>query len=414
MLCTPSDVNIKARWIAPMSGSEELLENHTLVIGDGRILDVLPHSAAAERFAPRIELERPAHLVMPGLVNARTRLAPPAGLASMEGFWADGALLGIANMVRTGTTSFCDVGLFPQEAAAVAIAQGLRAVIGLPVSASPSAWAQSPGEYLTRALGLRDEYRDHPSISTRFALLGAAHLDDESLGRLATLAAELDAGLLVSLHESRHDSETSLRLRRKRPLQRFQDLGLLGPASTVAHAADVDDADLELLLRSGSAVTLSLASDLMRGRGTAAIDALGTAPLRIGLGSDAEHCGPGQDLWSEIRLLALHSPGTSPAGVLGAATRGGAAALGLEAETGTLERGKWADVCCLDLSGPAMQPMLDPLRQLAFAGARDLVSDVWVGGRQLLAEGNLTRLDWPELAARLSSRQTRSAILERA
>ena len=76
MLAAPSDVNIKARWIAPMTGEGELLEAHTLVIRDGRILDVLPHGAAAERYSPRVELERPTHLAMPGLVNARTRLAP--------------------------------------------------------------------------------------------------------------------------------------------------------------------------------------------------------------------------------------------------------------------------------------------------------------------------------------------------
>ena len=88
--------------------------------------------------------------------------------------------------------------------------------------------------------------------------------------------------------------------------------------------------------------------------------------------------------------------------MIAAATRGGAAALGLDAEIGTLEAGKWADLCCLDLAGPATQPVYDPLRQGIFSGGRDLVSDVWVAGRQLLCDGQFTRLDWPSLAARLS------------
>jgi 5-methylthioadenosine/S-adenosylhomocysteine deaminase len=103
--------------------------------------------------------------------------------------------------------------------------------------------------------------------------------------------------------------------------------------------------------------------------------------------------------------MALHSPGMSAASVLGAATRGGAAALGLESETGTLEPGKWADVCCVDLSGPATQPPDDPLLNLVFAGGRDLVSDVWIAGRHLLVEGRFTRLDWPALASRLDSQR---------
>jgi 5-methylthioadenosine/S-adenosylhomocysteine deaminase len=408
MAAIPSDVNIKARWIAPMTGNGEVLEAHTLVIRDGRILDLLPHQAAAERYAARVELDRPDHLAMPGLVNARTRLTPIGVDPAAQGFWVDGALLSIANMLQAGITCFCDAGYFPREAAATAVAQGLRAVVGLPVARHPSTFAQNPGEYLTRALALHDEYRRHPSISTRFAPLGAGSLDDETLGRLAILAAEIDAGLLVSLHESGQDVELSLRHSGKRPLQRLQDLGLLSPAAA-AHATDLDSADLDLLRRSGAAVTLCLASGLKRGRGLPPIEALNVAPMRVSLGSEGGYDGPGQDLWTELKLMALHSPGASAVSVLGAATRGGAAALGLESETGTLEAGKWADVCCVDLSGPAAQPPGDPLRRLVFAGGRDLVSDVWVAGRHLLAEGRFTRLDWPALAARLDPRRAPAA-----
>jgi 5-methylthioadenosine/S-adenosylhomocysteine deaminase len=413
MLAAPSDVNIKARWIAPMTGEGKLLEAHTLVIRDGRILDVLPHGAAAERYSPRVELDRPTHLAMPGLVNARTRLAPFAGESPAEGYWADGALLCIANMLRAGITCFCEAGYFPRDVAATAVAQGLRAVIGLPLAENSSTWARSPGDYLTRALELHDEYKDHSLVSTRFAPLRAGSLADETLERLGILAAELDAGILVSLQESQHEVQASLRLRGQRPLRRFQDLGLLSPALTAAHMTQLDSADLDLVHRSGVAVTFCLASGLMRGHGVPPIEALSVPPLRVSLGSDAEYCGPGQDLWSEIKLMALHSHGASPESVLGAATRGGAAALGLESETGTLEPGKWADVCCLDLAGPATQPLDDPMRRLVFAGGRDLVSDVWVAGRHLLVEGRFTRLDWPELASRLGSQRPSATAARR-
>jgi 5-methylthioadenosine/S-adenosylhomocysteine deaminase len=403
MLATPSDVNIKARWVAPMTGAGEVLDAHTVVIRDGRILDVLPHRAAAERYAPRIELERATHLAMPGLVNARTRLSPTNADPGARGFWADGALLSVANMLKGGITCFCEVGCFPRDAAATALAQGLRAVIGLPVAEQPSDWAQGPGEYLTRALKLHDEYRGHPSISTRFAPLRADSLGDETLGRLAILAAELDAGLLVSLHDPEHAVEGSRRRWNKRPLQRLLDLGLLGPTASASHLTRIDADDLDLVRASGAAVTLCLTSGLKRGEGVPPIDALCAPPMRVSLGSDGEYCGPGQDLWSEMRLMALHSRAATPGSVLVAATRGGAAALGLESETGTLETGKWADLCCIDLSTPATQPMDDPLRRLVFSGGRDLVSDVWVAGRQLLVDGRFTRLDWPELAARLDS-----------
>jgi 5-methylthioadenosine/S-adenosylhomocysteine deaminase len=77
--------------------------------------------------------------------------------------------------------------------------------------------------------------------------------------------------------------------------------------------------------------------------------------------------------------------------------------LGLDADVGTLESGKWADLCCVDLGGPATQPLIDPVTQLVFCGGPDIVSDVWVAGRQLLSAGELIRLDWPSVAARANA-----------
>jgi 5-methylthioadenosine/S-adenosylhomocysteine deaminase len=112
-----------------------------------------------------------------------------------------------------------------------------------------------------------------------------------------------------------------------------------------------------------------------------------------------------------MRLLALITSRMQPSGgpdfsawdALATATRGGAAVLGLDGDVGTLEAGKWADLCCVDLGGPATQPLTEPVTQLVFGGGRDIVSDVWVAGRQLLSAGELTRLDWPGVAARANA-----------
>jgi 5-methylthioadenosine/S-adenosylhomocysteine deaminase len=453
MLKEPSDMHITARWIVPMTGAGELLEEHALVMRDGRILDVLPSSVAAVRYSPRVSLQRPSHLLMPGLVNARTRIAPhfydaaragydaaragydaarpgydaarPGYDAARPGFDAaragydaplagsdaaragaalhfheEGALLAIANLLRGGVTAFCDIGYFPSEVARIAAHQGLRAVIGLPVDDEPSPWAQEPAEYLTRAIKLRDEYKGHPSISTAFAPLRVHALDGATLARIGTLAAELDAGVLASIHGSPQAVAECRARYGSRPLARLERAGLLTPALGASHLARLEADEIELARRAGIGVVLCLASELLRGGGLPALDAL--SPLRTALGTDAETCGPAYDLWSEIRLFALHAAGASnPAAALAAATRGGAAVLGLDAEVGTLEPGKWADVCCVDLAAPGAHAPGDPLRQLALAGGRDWVSDVWVAGRHLLSEGQFTRLDWAALTARL-------------
>ena len=387
-----------------MARRGELLEHHTLVVRDGRILEVLPDAAARERYAPRMVLERPEHLLMPGLINARTRIAPGGRADAAAPFPADAALLSIANMLCGGTTCFGEIGYFPQAAAQTAVAQGMRAMIGLPVAEHPSPWAREPGEYLTRALGLRDEYKGHPTISTGFAPLGAATLSDATFARIGTLADELDAGVLLCMHRSQREIDASIREHGRSPMARLQGLGLLTPALTAAHLVRLDGPDIELAQRGGIGVTLCPASDLRQGNGVAPIAALTAAGLRMSLGSDGAVCGPAQDLWSEIRLIALHAqPPIEPWDVLAAATRTAAAVMGLDAEIGTLEAGKWADLCCLDLRAPPVQPLDDPLRQLVFSGGRDMVSDVWVAGRQLLSKRQFTRLDWQSLAARLSA-----------
>lgn len=415
----PSDMHITPRWILPMSGGRDLLEEHTLVVRDGRILEIVPADAAERRYTPRVALDRPRHLLMPGLINAHTRIGTPPGEAAAPVFSPDLAAAGIASMLKAGVTAFCDVGYFPGEAAHTAVAQGLRAVIGLPVAAQPSAWARGPAEYLTRALKLRDEYKGHPSISTAFAPLRAHTLEDAALARISTLAAELDAGILVALNRSRGDIDESVARHGMRPLARLESLGLLTPALIAVHAVSLEEAELERLRRAGAGIALCLAAGLARGDGLPPIEALAgarAAGVRLGLGSDGASLGAAQDLWSDIKLLALHGRIASEHPVLGArevletATRGGAAVLGLDAEIGTLEAGKWADLCCLDLGGPAMQPALEPLSQVLLAGGRDLVSDVWVAGRQLLSEGQFTRLDWPELAARLKAPGARARM----
>lgn len=389
-----------------MTRRGELLEHHALVMLDGRILDVLPSSAAAERYAPRAVLDLPAHLLMPGLVNAYTRIGSLEPAGEVPQFTPAGGLLSIANMQRAGITCFCDVGYFPRHAAEIAAAQGMRALIGLPVAEHASPWAQAAGEYLTRALRLRDEYKGHPSISTGFAPTSAA-LRDDTYARLRTLADELDAGIFLSLHESQRAIDESALRHGLRPLERLQRLGLLTPALAAAHMVCLSEADIDLARRGGVGATLCLASNMLRGTGLPPVAALAQAELRLGLGSDGAVCGNAQDLWMEIKLLALNVrssvDGALPWDALAAATRGGAAVLGLDGQIGTLEAGKWADVCAVDLSGPATQPLYDPLAQLVFSGGRDMVSDVWVAGRQLLCKGEFTRLDWPSLAAHLGS-----------
>jgi 5-methylthioadenosine/S-adenosylhomocysteine deaminase len=415
-----ADLSIEARWIVPMTTRGRVLENHTLVVLDGRILDLLPTADAAERFAATVAIQRPAHLLMPGMINAHTHAAKSlfrgldSSVAHLEQrfvgpeFVRDGVLAAIAEMLSSGITCFGDRYYYPDQCARTAAEQGIRAVIGLPVAETASPWAKSASEYLAQGLSVRDDYAGHPLISTVFAPHAPDQVSNATFARVATLADELDAGVVIDLHESADEIARSLAVHGVRPIERLWQLGLLTPALNAVHMAHATPADVDLARRTGLGVSLCSQSSLKSEHRFPPLASFAASGIRVGLGTGGA-CR--QDVWGEMQLLALMTPRAHSSGgsdgtawdALTAATRGGAAVLGLDGEVGTLESGKWADLCCVDLAGPATQPLIDPVTQLVFCGGRDIVSDVWVAGRQLLADGELIRLDWPGVAARANA-----------
>ena len=412
-----ADLSIEARWVVPMTSRRQLLEDHTLVVRDGRILDLLPSTDAADRYAATAVVQRPAHLLMPGMVNSHTHAATSlfrgqgAPVASLEErflgpeFVRDGVLSAIAEMLRSGITCFADRYYYPDQTARAAGEQGMRVVIGLPVAETASPWAKSAPEYLTEGLRVRDEYAGHPLISTVFAPHAPHKVSNATFARIATLADELDAGIVIDLHESADAIARSMATYGVRPIERLWQLGLLTPALNAVHMAHATAADAELAQRTGIAVSLCIFSGIQDERRLPPLDAFADSGIRMGLGSGGA-CR-NQDVWGEMKLLALITSGRRRSGepdhagwdALAMATRGGASVLGLDGVVGTLEPGKWADLCCVDVGGPATQPLSDPVAQLAMCGGPGMVSDVWVAGRQLLRDGELTRLDWPRAAA---------------
>jgi 5-methylthioadenosine/S-adenosylhomocysteine deaminase len=411
----PADLRIEVRWIAPMTVRNEVLENHSLMVRDGRILDILPSAIARERYSATTVVQRAAHLLMPGMINTHSnaasllrraaRAATPAldGLKSPQ-FARDCVLAAIAEMLESGVTCFSDSSEYPEETALAAGEQGMRAVVGMPVSESATAWAKTAAQALTRSLELRDQYLGHPLVSMMFAPQRANTLSDETFSRLATLANELDAGVMLELQQSTQEIQECLEKFGLRPMQRLGNLGLLTPALNAVHMVEATAADIDLARHSGISISLCPRANLRSGSALPPIGAL--MGIRLGLGS-AGAVSMSEEIWPDMKLIALMLPAVSAGGdalnawdVLSIATRGGASVLGLEDEVGTLQTGKWADLCCLDLSGPATHPLGDPFTQLLFNGGRDLVSDVWVAGRQLLSDGALTRLDWASAAAR--------------
>ena len=427
----PIDTLITARWVVPIEPDSRVLEDHAVAIHRGQILAVAPTREARARFAAEELIERPAHVLLPGFINAHTRAAMSllrgAAESSSFDYWLnrqvrpleqrwmdaeyvrDGAELAIADMLTSGTTCFADMHLFPEVTAQAASAAKIRACIGLPVADAPNPWAGSANECLAKGIALHDEYRDDPLITTALAPDVDASAD-ETLLRVRRAADELELPVTTRLVEERSLGS----LDRQQVLGRLERLGLLSPLLTAVHAPELEDSELDQLGRVGASVVHCARSAMKLGLSECPASMLKAHNVNWAIGTDSAACSNDLSMLGEMRTAALTARGLFPTlspipshDWLRAATLGGARALGVAEVTGSLLAGKWADLCCIDLSRAHTQPVYDPVAQILFAASRDQVSDVWVAGRCLVQDGRLTHLDLEDVLHRAQYWQAR-------
>ena len=315
-------------------------------------------------------------------------------------FVYDGTLHACAEMLRGGTTCFNDMYFFPEETVRAVEQAGMRACVGLIMIDFPTPWAQTPDEYLSKGIALHDQLRGNSLIRTAFAPHAPYTVSDEPLQRIATYAEELDIPVHMHVHETAHEVEESLNNTGKRPLQRLDELGLINPHLLAVHMTQLNQEEIAHLAEAGVHVVHCPESNLKLASGFCPVQELARAGVNLCLGTDGAASNNDLDMFSEMRTAALLAKAVAgdasalPAeAVLRMATINGARALGLEQEIGSLETGKSADIIAVDLGTLESQPVYHPASQLVYTAGRDQVTDVWVAGRQLLKERELTTID---------------------
>jgi 5-methylthioadenosine/S-adenosylhomocysteine deaminase len=426
------DTLISVDWCIPVEPDRLVLENVSVAIADGRIVGILPTDEAPGSFEAGAVVDRPGHVLVPGFVNAHTHAAMTLmrGLADdlplhrwlKEAVWPaearwvgaemvrDGTRLAIAEMLLSGSTCFSDQYYFPEIVAETAADMNMRAVIGTPVTEYATAWAATPAECLAKGAELvHDPFAEHPLVSTCFAPHSALTVADGTFADLRVLADQLDKPIQMHLHESLDEIESSVAECGRRPLQRLEDLGMVNSSLLAVHAVHVNDAEIQLLAESGVAVAHCPRSNLKLADGIAAAQDLLDAGITVGLGTDGAASNNVLDMPGEMRTAALlakaragRAEALPAASALRMATLDGAAALGIDSVTGSIEPGKWADLACIDLMHVNSQPVYDPISQVVYTVQPHQVRDVWVAGRHQVEGGQLTLIDTQEIVRRTS------------
>lgn len=427
MIDNSSDLIIKPQWIIPIDQSADYLTDHFIHLKDDKI-----HAVAAIKELNKPELQNlktldlPGHAVLPGFVNAHGHAAmslfrgmaddmplmnwlndhiwPAESKWVNEDFVRDGSKLAIAEMLRSGTTCFADMYFFPQVVADVAHEFHTRCRLNTPVLDFPTVWAQSADEYIHKGLEIHDHVRANALISMAFGPHAPYTVADKPLEKIAMLSEELEVGIHMHVNETAQEVRDAITNDGISPLKRLHQLGLLTPKFQAVHMTQVQQDEYELMASTGMHVVHCPESNLKLASGFCPVKKLRDYDINIAIGTDGAASNNDLDMLSEIRTAALLAKAVSQDAssfsaheALTAATLGGAKALNLQDQIGSISSGKQADLIAINLHTPGLLPVYNPISQIVYSAKNTNVNHVWVAGRQLIENGHLKHMDEQEI-----------------
>lgn len=423
---TAIDTIICPKWLLPMESGGGIFEHYALLIHQGNILALLPVSEALEGYTADTILHLTDHVLMPGLINSHAHnpmtlfrgMADDLALMDWlnhhiwpseqrwlgEDFIRDGTELAMLEMLRSGTTCFNENYFFSEVSAQTAAAAGMRAVIGSVVINLPTGYADSLENYLIKMKDFSERWKNHELITPSIHPHSPYMVDDKTFLYLASWAQEKNWVIHTHLHETQEEIDMSLKHYGKRPIRRLYDLGVLSKRLIAVHMCHINEEDLTLLAETGVNIVHCPESNLKLASGFSPVSKFLAQGLNVALGTDGAASNNDLDMFGEMRTAAILAKAVAqdPTALnanqaLEMATRNAAKAFGLEQKIGTLAPGKSADIIAIDLSESNTQPVYHPASHLVYAVNSRQVTDVWVNGKRLLKNRELTTLDEAEI-----------------
>ncbi len=324
-------------------------------------------------------------------------------------YWS--AMLGLVELVKSGTTAIIDIGsvLYPDVLLTAMKESGLRGYSGKMLmdkadGQTPDRLVQSRDEILAELAGLFDRFHgiDDGRVRVHLAPRFSLACSDELQAELGALAQRYDTIIHTHAAETRDENDYAIRVKNMRNIIYLNSLGLLGPRSSLVHCIWVNDEETELLSRSGTNLVTCPSANLKLSSGIAPVERYRRAGINVSIGSDGAPCNNTHDIFAELKLVSLLQkylvgPEALPAQeALKLATVHGAETLLMAEEVGVIEEGRRADLTLLSLDDkPHAMPSegVDIFTRLVYEAKGSDVTDVFVDGRQLLRDGEVTFTD---------------------
>jgi len=416
-----ADLMVTGRYLYLQDKDRTILKNGAVAIRQDTIIETGIASDLAAKYPDTEVLDAEHGLILPGLVNAHTH----AAMAYFRGLADDlplmqwlqdyifpieakltgnmvyqATLLSLAEMIKSGTTSFCDMYLFAKHVALAAEKSGMRAWIGEVFYDFPSP------NYGEVAAGFRyveelfAHYDNHPLVKVTLTPHAVYTCSPDLLRSLKSKADKHDALYIIHLSENDEEVKSAKKHFGVSPVMHLENMGLLDSSVVADHCVMLTDEEIELMTQRGVNIVHCPESNMKLASGIAPVPRMLAANLSVGLGTDGSASNNNVDMFGEMNSAAkLHKVNsmdstTMPAEtVLKMATLGGATILSAENEIGSLEPGKKADLIVLDLNQPHLTPLFNiPSHMVYAARGADVVHSV-INGRIVMKNRRLTTLD---------------------
>ena len=422
------DLLLTGGTVITMDRAARVITNGAVAVDGADIVAVGSAAEVASAITALEIVDTSGRIVLPGFVNTHTH----APMVMFRGLADDVALkewleqyifpaeaktvtpefvrvasaLAVLEMIRSGTTTFVDMYYFAEVIAEVVAEAGLRAVLGQTVIQFPAPDAARPADALARADAFIQAWAGHERITPAVAPHAMHTLDEATLVLVRDLAMRHDVPILIHLAET----EDELRIAQERygrtPTSYLESIGFWGPSVLAAHGVWLSEVDIDILRRRGGGVSHNPESNMKLASGSAPVPEYLAAGVDVGLGTDGAASNNDLDMFEAMRFASLlhklqrrDPKAVSAQASLQMATIGGARAIGLESEIGSIELGKRADLIVVSMAAARQTPMYDPISHLVYATRGDDVIMTIVHGRILMRDGRVLSLDEPAVLA---------------
>lgn len=424
------DLLVVGGTVVTMDAHWRVIEDGAVAVRGDTIVAVGPRVETEARFTAAKRIDARGWIVLPGLVNTHTHVPmtllrgiaddlalqewlekfifPAEARNVTEDFVTWGTRLAALEMIRGGTTTYADMYYFEDAVARATKQAGMRGVLGETILDFPAPDNKTVAQALAYTEDFLKRWKGDPLIHAAVAPHSMYTASEQTLRHSAGLARRYNAPILIHLSETKREVDDARAKFGLSPVAYLEKLGVLGPDVLAAHCIWVDAADIAILARHQVGCAHNPSSNTMLASGTAPVLEMLAAGVRLGLGTDGP-AGSNNDLnlMEEMDLAAklqkvtrMDPRALSARQALEMATIGGARALHMEKEIGSLEAGKKADLILLRTDAPHAVPMYDVYSQVVYALKASDVETVVIAGRVVLENRRVLTLNEAEVLAK--------------